>query len=274
MKRLIRLLALDMDGTILDEGGVLPPRRAELLRELADEGIRITFVTGRMFRSAVRYGEMVPLGAPLVAYNGAMIVDLMGVMWYHDPIPEEETRRVLGFFRDWGVYVQAYNREELWVEEATSPASRYYARLSGVEPTQVGDDLYRGGFASTKILAVEEDPKRMEELIREARSSFPSLDFYTSKGQFLEVMLKGVNKGRSLEMLIYFLGIQKDQVLVMGDGDNDSHMLSSFPNSVAVAGASDLAKRSARFVVPQGAEPVEWIRDNVICGAEPCRCGG
>lgn len=267
---MIRLLAFDLDGTILDDHGVLPPHREELLGDLAERGMRITFVTGRMFRSAMRFADRVPLGAPVVAYNGAMIVDQMGIPWYHDPIPAETSLEVLRFFKSLGVYVQAYRDEELLVEEASSPRARYYAELSGVSPLEMGEALFDEPFASTKILAVEEDSSRLRRIIKDAEARFPDLEFYTSKGHFLEVMRRGVNKGSSLEMLCLLLGLQPQEVLVMGDGDNDRHMLSRFPTSVAVASASKGAKEAARFHVPEGIDPVRWITDNLLFPHDRC----
>ncbi|MCX7829342.1 MAG: HAD-IIB family hydrolase [Thermanaerothrix sp.] len=266
---MIKLLAFDLDGTILDDRGCLPAEREELLRELAERGMRMTFVTGRMFRSAMRFAERVTLGAPVVAYNGAMIVDAMGIRWYHDPIPPETSHRVLRFFRDLDVYVQAYRDEELLVEEASSPRARYYAELSGVDPLEMGGALFDEPFASTKILAVEEDLARLERISKEAQLRFPDLEFYTSKGHFLEVMRRHVNKGSSLELLCGLLGLKPQEVLVMGDGDNDRHMLGRFPTSVAVASASKGAKEAARFQVPPGIDPVRWIWENLLLAHQP-----
>lgn len=266
----VRLIALDLDGTLLDPQGEVPPPRRRALERAAEAGVRITLATGRMYGSARSFQGRIPLNAPLVAYNGALIRDPhTEITWFHHPLEAALAREVLRFLRDRGVYVQAYLDDRFLVERGSHESARAYARLTGTEPLEVGEALYALDRSPTKLLVIE-PPHRIPTLEGELLEAFGERVHVTgSQTGFLEVVPRGVHKGRALRWLADALGVESSQVLALGDGDNDAEMLGAFPLGVAVSGGSPRARAAAAFTAPAEEDPVVWAVGRFVLGETP-----
>ena len=83
----IRLVALDLDGTVVGDDLVILPRVKDAVREAMARGVRVILVTGRMFRSALPFARELGIKGPFIAYNGALVMDAEGTVHLSDPVP-------------------------------------------------------------------------------------------------------------------------------------------------------------------------------------------
>ncbi|HWR38784.1 MAG TPA: Cof-type HAD-IIB family hydrolase [Patescibacteria group bacterium] len=250
----IRLIAMDMDDTLLNSQLEISPRTREALMQARAQGVAVTIATGRMFRSALPYAHSLGLEVPLITYNGALIKSpLTGEVDFHGPVPLEKAKEVLRLCRQNGWYVQSYVNDQLYVREMDKYA-RYYSQLSGVEATVVGDSLYELDQAPTKMLAMAEAEEiaRMQELFRQHFNG--TLNIARSKPTYLEITDPAVNKGVALARLAERLGIDRQQVMAFGDSGNDLEMLRYAGWGVAMGNARDSAKAAARLVTASNDE--------------------
>ena len=105
----IKLVALDLDDTLLTKSLTVSPRTQEVIAQAVAQGVTVTVATGRMYSSALPYAQQLKLDVPLITYNGGLIRScLSGETIHHQPIAEAVAHQILALFKEKGWYIQAY----------------------------------------------------------------------------------------------------------------------------------------------------------------------
>jgi Cof subfamily protein (haloacid dehalogenase superfamily) len=240
------LVALDLDGTCLDEHQQLAPRTRDAVRATVAAGTTVVVATGRMYRSALPWARTLQVTAPMVCYQGAVVRDLpdgdgadMGPLLFEDPVEAGTAERALRIARAGGWHFQAYQDDLLLCEE-DRPEAHLYAHIAHVEINFVDDlvPLLRRG--STKVVCVVDDDVEVVRCETALREGLGGAALVTrSQPEFVEVTNPVASKGRALSRLCDRLGVGLDGVLAIGDAPNDSDMLAAAGFGVAVEGAPE-----------------------------------
>ncbi len=244
----IKLIAIDLDDTLLDHSRTISPRARAAIAAAMAKGVTVTVATGRMFCSALPYAQQLGLDVPLITYNGALIkCGLSGETLRHLPLDMATARALLALFRDRGWYVQVYLDDVLYVRERDANA-RYYETIAGVESVPVGDELWSPAGPPTKMLAMG-DPAEIPA-IEAAVRAVGGDRVYTaaSKANYLEMTDPAANKGAALAFLAGRLGIDRSEVMAIGDSSNDLDMVEYAGWGVAMGNASPRVKAAAQAV--------------------------
>lgn len=268
--RKIRLVATDLDGTFLDSEGRAPERSIAAARRARAAGVSFAIATGRMFASAKIFAELVGADAPVLCYNGAMLRRLGGETLYHRPLELPPARACLELMRERGIYVQSYVGDELLVHSASAREYEFYLAHYGVIGRAVGDDLYAPATAPTKLLAMTSGIDETHDLINAIKSRVGG-DVYTTSSDpiFVEIMHPAVSKSGALRALADGMGIDMDEVLAIGDGENDADMLRESGIGVAMGNARALAKEAADFIAPTNDKcGAAWAIERFVLGDE------
>ncbi len=234
----IQLIAMDIDGTLLDSRSQLSADNAEAIAEAASRGIEIVVVTGRRFNSARLIVEELPCEVELIVSNGALVKSKSGTTHLRSLLPVETARRVVDAteeFRpmsgvifdrpaenqviferiDWGgPFVGPYlRRHRSQVAEMAPLASC----LDGEDPVEV---MFIGECAPVR--AVRE---RLESLEFCGEYTLALTEYPRTGFSFLDVLRHGVTKGAALEKWSRRKGIPRENVMAIGDNWNDREML-------------------------------------------------
>lgn len=263
----IRLIALDLDGTLLGPDNSISPRARAALAAARERGVHVVLATGRMHRSARPIALDLGLaGAPLISYNGACIRPVPdGPALYERPLPVALARAIAAYAEEKGYYIQAYVDEELCVPELNAAARAYMAR-AGVPARVVGPI---GGWLtrpSTKLLIVAE-PEAIRSVQAELAARFAGqVDVYHSAESYVEVVAAGVSKAAALAAACARLGLGPGQVLAAGDSGNDVPMLAWAGTGVAMPTAAPAVRAAADYVpaAPYGDGVAEAIERFVL----------
>ena len=138
----IKLIAMDMDDTLLNEKRQITPRTRAAIEAAMERGVAVTIATGRMFCSALPFALELGIKLPLIVYNGAMVREMEnGRILFHRPIPIETAQAVAELFRAQGWYLQKYVDDVLYVPELDVNAL-YYAEIAGVKAS-AGRELFQ-----------------------------------------------------------------------------------------------------------------------------------
>ncbi|MEY3401439.1 MAG: hypothetical protein RLZZ86_1054, partial [Cyanobacteriota bacterium] len=203
----IKLLVLDIDGTITGHSNTLSVTVKEVIAAVQAKGIKVTIATGRMYCSAWRFHREIGSTLPLIAYQGAWIQDPGNDKIHrHLPVSRKITQQLLEYFEQPDLRsllsVHFYINDQLYVREITKETDNYQQRC-GVTAIPVGDLRQLLDHEPTKILALSEDANLTQQLLADLRLRYKPTDLYltTSVPTFLEAANTHVNKGHAVRYL-------------------------------------------------------------------------
>ena len=231
-----KLLAVDIDGTLVDHSLAVTPANLAALREAVAAGVRVVLATGRMFRSALPYAEQIGTPEPIICYQGAVMRQPDGTLVREWAMSPEAARTAVQLSRDLDLHVNLYQDDNFYVERLGWGAERY-AAVAQVKPQVVDDLMTIAAGGSTKVVFVDEH-SRLEALEGGVRAAFePASRVTFSMPEFLEVVDHGVSKAVALHFLCDRYGIGRHEVIAAGDGPNDRELFEYCGLAVAPADA-------------------------------------
>ncbi|MBO1049072.1 MAG: HAD family phosphatase [Dolichospermum sp. DEX182a] len=253
----IKLLVLDIDGTIAGQSNTLSHPVKEVIAAVQAKGIKVAIATGRMYCSALRFHQEIGSTLPLVAYQGAWIQDPnTQEIHRHLSVSREIALQLLEYFEQPDLRsllsVHFYINDQLYVREITKETESYQQRC-GVNAIPVGDLRQLLDHEPTKILALCDDASLIQQLLADLRRRYKPTELYitTSVPTFLEAANTHVNKGNAVRYLAEeMLGLESHNVMTIGDNFNDVEMLSYAGISVAMGDAPDQVQAIANWVAP------------------------
>lgn len=250
----IRLVAVDMDGTLLDDDHRVHPTFWPLLAELTRRGVRFCPASGRQHATLARQFADVADRLVFIAENGAYVVR-QGIELSSQVMDRAAVDRVIRIVRELSasgtdIGVVVCGKRSAYIERSDAAflaeARRYYARLETVDDlTRVQDDVLKAAVFD----------------FHSARTTAPSLAELTATHQvvvssehWVDVMTRTTNKGAALRGLQQSLGVAPAQTVVFGDYLNDLEMLDAAELSFAMANAHPAVRERARHLAPGNQE--------------------
>ena len=253
----IKLLILDIDGTIAGKSNQVSTRVKQAIKAAQDRGVRVAIATGRMYKSALRFHHDIGADLPIMAYQGAWIQDpATGTIHRHQPVPVEIARELIDYFEQGHLLdklsIHVYRDDCLYVRKINEDTELYIGR-SGISVYPVADLRTVLIDRPTKILAMSEDTDLIQHLLTDLRQRYQpdKLHITTSVPIFLETTQSGVNKGTAIDYVAKkFLDITAENVLAIGDNYNDVEMLIYAGIGVAMGNAPADVQSLADWVAP------------------------
>lgn len=246
----IRLIASDLDMTLIDESITLSPRSIEAYRRARDKGVLTTLASGRMYAAMTRYADALGVTLPVLACQGAVVVDAhTGKVLAQQAVPLCVAQDFLHFAAEEGVYAQYYSPSGYFMEKDCWQSDLYCQRMGGVKGTPVGGPLWEVlDYDPIKSIIIA-DPERIQALLPKAQARFGKVAQVTiSLPEYLEITHLQASKGNGLRQLAAALDIDMADVMVFGDAPNDLSMITAAGYSVAVGNACPEVKAAAGYV--------------------------
>jgi Cof subfamily protein (haloacid dehalogenase superfamily) len=255
----IRLIVMDLDGTLVGTDLVLPPRTIAAIHGAAALGVQISIATGRMAKSARPFAETLGLSAPIIAYQGALIRAMsrpderLGKLLFHRPLAAATAREALAWSKEHGLAAHV-NHLERFILPVSDPRADDYSAFLGARAEIVPDLDAWIRHPVTKIIAVAEAPLPTQ-LLPVARAHFAGrAEVTVSHPEFLEFLAPGVSKGQAVTWLARRLGIPLEQTMAIGDQFNDLEMIEAGGHGVAMPSAPPEVQAVARYIAPAVAD--------------------
>jgi Cof subfamily protein (haloacid dehalogenase superfamily) len=251
----IRLIALDIDGTLVDDDVVLQNRTVATIRRAMRRGLRVSLVTGRMTLSAVQFATILGLTDPVIGMQGGLIREMprrsghVGKLLRHRPLDPAVAREAVAWSRARGLDPHINHLERL-VIRADDPQVDDYSAFLGTHATRVTDLIAWIQRPVTKLVSVG-PPGLPASALDEARAAFAGrADVTVAHPRFLEFVAPGVSKGDAVRWLARRSSISLGAVLAIGDQLNDLEMLTAVGHGAAMPSSPDAVVEAARYVAP------------------------
>ena len=255
---MIRLIATDLDDTLLNEHSDINPRVMDALHAAMDAGCGVSLSSGRMLEAMLPLANRIGVNAPMLLFNGAMAYDhRTGETIFAERLPYETALGIVKMCEAMGCYVQAYPGKNYYCQKVVAYTRRYAANIH-VNAVPVGVPLSEWMRANPsdmqKLLLIDtpEGATRAQAALKEA---FPrGASFLKSKPYFVEIAPEGVDKGKSLLRLAEHLGLSRDEVMAFGDGQNDVAMIAAAGTGVSMENGCPEARAAADIIAPSNRE--------------------
>lgn len=264
MTRNFDLIAIDVDGTLLNERHELTQAVREAVREAADLGIEIVLCTGRGPSNTIPILEEIGLAGTLITHNGAATVEAESRRILHSfSMPAEAVERYIRYCRENRVHFDLNTAFELYVESLPPEAEEMYGHYR-IEPivrrpdeTLPADLVKFTAFGSLEQMdRVQREWDAWDSPLRRIRSG----DF------FIDVQDAQVSKGKALERLAAIRGMDRRRIMAIGNYYNDIDMLRYAGFGVAMGNSPDEVKLAADAVTVSNDEDgvAHAIRDYAL----------
>ncbi|NLO89215.1 MAG: HAD family phosphatase [Clostridia bacterium] len=245
----IKLIAVDLDGTLLDNDGKISPRVKDAVAKVREKGVEVTLATGRTFLSAKPFAAELGINLPLITYMGALVrySDSDRVL-YERCVPSDLAQEVIKVAEERGYPINFYLDDCVLVKELT-PENVEYSRKYNVVVKEVGDLSKVSHISPIKLLIINEDEEEMNEFERKCRETFGKyLHITKSMPEFLEFSHPEATKEKGLEAVAEHLGLKREEIMAIGDSNNDLEMLQYAGFSVVMGNAREEIKKYADYV--------------------------
>ena len=248
----IRLIATDIDGTLLNSHLQIPERNLRAIRAAQEKGITVAISSGRFPENVYVLLQDYSLRCPIIGLNGADIIDENLNHLSETFIPPDCAQDILRQLVRLGSDYFLFCKQAICTSRETK---KHHSELSyGDRIRTLGFTYYHGSEDAEMLVRQGVAHKFFVSdnvplsLVREALRDIPGIDLTQSSTNNVEVMPLGIDKGLGVQLLADSLGIPMAQVMTLGDEGNDIPMLRAAGFGVAMGNGSAEAKAAARYV--------------------------
>ena len=254
----VRLIAFDLDGTLLDDEKRVPPENLRALEAAADRGVVLVPATGRIVRGIPEQVKALPGLRYFIVSNGAGVYDAKEArLLYRGDVPVELALRCYEYMDTLPVIYDCYQNESGWMTRwmyetcedyfPTEPHMLEIVKRLRVPVDDLKETLRQRGEPLQKLQMFfkPEDLDERERQLRRIPELFPELAATTSVSNNIEINSVNAGKGKALLALAKRLDIDPADTLAFGDGTNDCEMLSMAGRGVAMQNADPRVKAVA-----------------------------
>lgn len=268
--RNIRLLAIDLDGTLLNDERLVTPGSAEAIMRARSSGVTVALASGRIFPSLRPFAEQLGLTGPFICANGAHILDFEGGEIAFKELDRAARSAVIDVAEAMDLHLNAYTRTELLLLRETEWSEMYRRRARAVVP-RIADraELLDAEISKMMLVGAPTDIAKIRAQIEPEMEAL-SVRLTESEPEYLEFLAPGAHKGAALEEISKRMGVARTETAAIGDYLNDVEMLSWAGFSAAVENAAEEAKCVSDVVVRSNEEGgvVQFIDSHILNGRE------
>lgn len=261
----IKLIACDLDGTLMGEALTFSPRLLHAVHRVQAMGVVVTIATGRGYRSALDFAHILGTDAPLICYQGALLRTQSGETLHQTALSRTHLPDVIAFCRQQELELSVYYDDQIYYTTRTRDRA-YYERWFSLPAHRVDDLLAALPGDPIKFIVVADDKARGDRLEADLRAlAGGQFSVTRSHDWFVEGLALDVSKGDALARLTQYLGFDPSQVMAIGDSGNDRSMVEWAGLGVAMGNASSEVKAVAKAVtLTQAEDGAAWAIERYV----------
>ena len=250
-----KLVAIDLDGTLVTDEKELTPKTMKAIKEASQKGVKIMISSGRSFYRLEKYIDALDLRKEnqyTICFNGGMIVEnTTKEMIYSKNLDAEEVKELIQLGKTLGLPIVIYSRDTHYTEQVPEVMQKNSKNLKGMNLKIVNFNemnfeekenyIYKICFIDKPEIIIEKRKEIPKEIMEkyEITSSVP---------EYIEIVKKGIKKSEAIKVVMDKYDIKQNEVMAIGDGENDVEMLSFAGLGIAMENAMDDVKEFANDV--------------------------
>lgn len=236
-----KMVALDLDGTLLNDQNIITKKNEMIIKELTKKGILFTIASGRPYQSVRPYAVQLETGLPIITTNGALVRYLDGEIIYELPLVDDYVYKLIDFGLRNKLGVVLYYKDKF--ETFSESTAKIQKQLEKIELEVIEE--YKNDYTPLKIVYCG-DPERIKEVYSEINLLLGE-DLYITQSDkvYLEFMNNSVSKGIGLKEIIEEYGFERSEVIAIGNNLNDLSMFEEAGTAVAMANSPYVVKKKA-----------------------------
>lgn len=261
-----KLIFTDIDGTLINsEQNVTPKTRSAIRKQIIKGNVFIP-VSARMPQAIMSAAGQITKSCPMISYNGALVLDEMG-----QPLNSEfmETKKAVEIC----TYIENKNNETAW--NVYSGCNWYYSPGNNATLVKNEERIVRikatpssvpkiSNLAGVHKVLIMGNPSSLDEEKKELTAKYPELFLVKSAPNLLEVMLKGVSKGKAVKIMAKAFNVKLDDCWGFGDNYNDEAMLNVVAHPFLMGNApEDLKKRFTNTTLDNNHDGIAVVLDKL-----------
>ena len=267
---MIKLIASDMDGTLLNHNHKIPKENVELINYAKNQGIEFIVATGRAYYEALPALNEENINCDVISFNGGIVYDKNGNIISITPMLPKDLYYTIEILKSFNISYQLYTKNTIYTTSIETDINAYIdlIRSNGYEPdvehlraeaqqkldvgyiTEVENiELYLNEKENPpiKIIAISNDISKLENAAK-LLSENTSISVTSSGANNIEIMHKNATKGEALKEIAKIYGINLENAVAIGDNLNDQAMLDIVGYSVAMKNGNTILKEQAKYV--------------------------
>lgn len=247
-----KLIALDMDGTLLNEKKQVTQRTKDAIWAAKDKGVTVVLATGRPIEGVHRYlEELNMLGENdfVLSYNGSLVQktknkEIISKM----TLKGSDATYLYNLSNELNVNIHAFSENEGLITPKENKYTNVEADINRINFKEFNFDNIDAEDVMVKIMMIDEPEILQKAVDKLPKEIYEKYTVVRSAPYFLEFLNKEANKGTGLELLAKHLGVKREEIITMGDAGNDLHMVEYAGMGIAMGNAFDEIKEIANYI--------------------------
>ncbi|MGG7144815.1 Cof-type HAD-IIB family hydrolase [Clostridium nigeriense] len=256
-----KMVCIDMDGTLLGKGRKISKESKEVIKEIHEKGVEIVITTGRIYNNAAYYSHLLGVESPVIAANGAIVREkYTNKVIYENPIRTEECIKLIEMLYKMKFIFHFYTLDGIYCgSELTKVVTKLYmTKQVGYDDLKINyhvikdlekwkEFFRRTNGKITKCIAFSSKPKKIIALKKEL-DNLDCVVYFGAGSRSVEINNKGVSKGKAVKALADYYGFKRNEIVCIGDNENDISMIEYAGLGVAMGNAIEPVKKLADYI--------------------------
>lgn len=263
------LIALDLDGTLLNNNKEISPTTKEYLINLKKNNHKIIFASGRPIRALMNYYNELELDTPLICYNGAKVFNPKNDRFIKENnfFDKEMIKKIINDISYKIIEsVMCETDDEIWVDKKDEFLFLFFLKDGmNIKCGEINKILDKNPIT---FIAKYIDTPSNREIIKKEITKYDDIDVrFWDNDSYFEIFYKHINKYNSIKRIAQYYNIPESNIYAFGDADNDIEVITHCPNGVAMLNSSPMLKKLAKKTTKfdnNNDGIIRWLEDNLF----------
>jgi Cof subfamily protein (haloacid dehalogenase superfamily) len=252
-----RLLAVNIDGTLLQSNGRLNKMTKEAIEYVHQKGVHVALVTNRSFYSAKKVAKSLKINPMIIAHQGAFVAETIEKPLLVKRISEELSLEIVQLLERTSCQIQLLHEKASLANRINTPENLLSRAVMTLNDPHIfsqnyvevlSEELHERPFAPTKVDVIFSQTHDLNDVYRLLKNLFPEIEVIRQSEDRLTLVPKGISKWSGLLYLANHLRIKRNEIVAIGDGVDDIDMIVGVGLGVAMGNAAPEVKAAAKWV--------------------------